>query len=390
MKKLSLSVVALLLFVCVSSAQKTHTLVSRILDDYDEIYYFYNEKGLVDSVYQHQFLDGWYTTYELNQYDEKGNCVRNDLWQEFDTGWKHNLYVEYVYNEKNQLVKRTNYNNFGGFTKGGDIEYIYNEKDQLIKVNSLMDDFMDPEKSILMSTEEYTYENDLLVSRVLEMNSDPFFGGEDPEFKPSAKSTYTYNENKQLIAQQNYDYDYNTGEEREGALTKFLYDAHGNVTMVDYYMRNEYPTSRTIYHYDTTVLKEKAVYPLHYEDAENEWHRVATMSSNIITEVEEWQVPVEVDTLMYLGSYIWNYDVKPEAGNRVEKKVASLKWMLNDGVLSLEGAPEGCRVEIFTSEGRLIRLARYSEGGINLGNLPAGIYIARINGRASVKFVYSR
>lgn len=390
MKKLSLSVMALLLLVCVSFAQKTHTLVSRILDDYDEIYYFYNEKGLVDSVYQHQFLDGWYTTYELNQYDEKGNCVRNDLWQKFDTGWKHNLYVEYVYNDKNQLVKRTNYNNFGGFSKGGDLEYIYNEKDQLIKVNTLMDDFMDPEKSILMSTEEYTYENDLLVSRVLETNSDPFgWGGGDPEFKPSAKSTYSYNDANQLIAQQNYDYEANTGEEREGALVKFSYDAHGNVTMVDYYLRSEYPSSRNVYHYDTTVLKEKAVYPLHYEEAENEWHRVATMSSNIITEVEEWQVPQEVDTLMYLGSYVWNYDAEPVA-NHVEKEVAPLKWMLNDGVLRLEGAPEGCRVEVFTADGRLVRHTRYSESGIALGVLPTGIYIARINGRAAVKFVYSR
>lgn len=388
MKKLSLSVVVLLLFVCFSSAQKTHTLVSRILEDYDEIYYFYNEKGLIDSVYQHQFLDTWYTTYELNKYDEKGNCVRNDLWQKFDTGWKHNLYVEYVYNDKNQITKRTNYNNFGGFTKGGDLEYIYNDKDQLIKVNTLMDDFMNPDQSVLMSTEDYTYENDLLVSRLLKSNPNPFGGG-DTEFTPSAKSTYVYNDAKQLIEQQNYDYDANTGEERKGALIKFSYDAHGNVTVVDYYLRSQKPTSRNIYHYDTTVLKEKAIYPLQFEELENEWARVVNMSTNIITEVEEWQVPVEVDTLMCLGSYIWNYDAEPVA-NRVEKEVASLKWMLNDGVLRLEGAPEGCRVEIFTAEGRLLRLARYSEGGINLGNLPVGIYIARINGRAAVKFVYSR
>lgn len=391
MKKLSLAIMALLLCVCVSSAQKTHTLVSRILEDYDECYYFYNEKGLVDSVYQHQFLDEWYDTYELSQYDENGNCVRNELWQKMDTGWMHATYIEYTYNEKGLLIKRTNYNNFGGFTKGGDLEYIYNEKDQLVKVNTLMDDFMNPENSLLMSVEEYTYENDLLISRILETNSDPFgWGGGEPEFTPSAKITYKYDSAGQMVAQQNYDYDYETGDEREGALIKFSYDGYGNVTAVSNYLRSENPSSRNIYHYDTTVLQERTIYPLQIEEEEYEWARVMKMSPNIITEVEEWQVPVEVDSLMYVGSYIWNYDVESGVGNRVEREVASLRCMLDNGVLKLDGVPEGCRVEVFTTEGRLIRQARYSERGINLGVLPTGVYIARVNGRASVKFVYSR
>ena len=390
MKKLSSIAIAFLLCVCVCFAQKSHTLKSRYMEDYDEIYYFYNENNLVDSIYQHQFLDQWYDTYELNQYDDKGNCIRHDVWQLVKGEWKHIIYCEYEYNDKGQIITRENFNNFeGSWSQGGKMEFLYDDQDRLEKVNTYLSDFMNPGGFVLFSFEDYIYENDLLVSRKMEMNQNLFFG--EPEFAPSSRITYEYNASGWLVAEQNYDYEANTGEEQSAGRVKYEYDAHGNMTVMDRYLGGENPVSRSIYHYDTTVLKENTVFPYQYEDEEIEWRRVIGISPNIITEMEEWQVPNEVNELMRLGSYIWSYEVDvPPAGNRFLNEKPSLRWRLSEGVLKIDGVAEGSLVQVFNVGGHLIRQERYTDNGVALGYLPQGTYIARIDGRTSVKFVYFR
>lgn len=384
MKKLSLLAVVFLMCVC-AHAQKTHTLLSRVLEDYDENYYFYNDKGLVDSSWHHQFFDQWYTVYQLNKYDDKGNNVRTDVWQLIDREWKNVNYVEYEYDDQGRVIVRSNFNAFSGeWAQGGRLEYVYNEKGQLDSVKT----FLKMMDFVLYSNEVYIYNSkDQLVAREIVANQN-LFGGE-PNFAPMSKSTFEYDAQGRLTKKQNYNYDASTGEEQQGGHTIYTWDENGNVTDVSNYLGGKNPVSRNVYRYDTKVLAEKTNFPLQFEDWENEWVQVIKMSSNIIVEMDEWLVPVQVDTLTYAGTWFWTYE-GGNVGNRLAEEVSSLRWTLNEGILKIDGVEEGSLVQVFNAGGHILRQERYTESGINLGILPAGIYMARIDGRATVKFIYSR
>lgn len=370
-----------------ASAQEKQQLVSKIMPDWEENFYSYTPDGKIDSAYCWEVTDQIYETYEKYFYDEKGNCIRRDLFQNFDEGWRKTSYLEYSYDERNLVVQRLNYNNFGSeeFSLSGKLTYTYDEAGNLLEINTYMPSWETEGEFDLYSTELYGYENGRLTTRYIIETS--FLTN---ELDTSGRYEYIYDESGKLIEYKVFVIDiYSDGSESLSSRQTYTYDGSGNVEDITTWAGGN-PYIRQIYRYDSELLASNTFLPFNFEEESALF--AMRNSPNLILSEEYWQVPVEVDTLTLVGIYEYTYEPL-SSSNIAKEKTEDLRAIpfVHNQILFLENIQDGTPVQIFDMKGRLLLDTRYDTGGISISGLAQGAYIARINhGRDAVKFIQAR
>ena len=188
MKKLFLLSVFCCCVVC-ADAQKNYLTDVKEIYDYESLSYRYNDKDLIDSVGIIS-LD-FYPHYDLFDYNEFGKVVKVTGYDDIGaTGvYSMNSYIDYEYNDKNQMTARLNYNDFGeGPQLNGRLSYSYDDAGRLSKIvyefyyGGTYDKFME---------DTYIYDDKGRIDYIETYQDDFYSGG----FILSKKQVYAYKDN---------------------------------------------------------------------------------------------------------------------------------------------------------------------------------------------------
>ena len=103
----------------------------RASDDFEEVIYQIDESFHVGIVEYKEEGQPSFDRYIF--YDDNGNLIKIETHQYIDGEYVFVNYIEYSYNDLNQRITRTNYNNFGGsFELGGTYYYSYDDNGNMV------------------------------------------------------------------------------------------------------------------------------------------------------------------------------------------------------------------------------------------------------------------
>lgn len=387
-RKTILSVLFFLLsgIVCFGQAPQKFELSERTFAGWDTNKYFYTEQGRLDSMYvwQKDQTDD-FEHYRLYKYDGQGNCLREDSYQKLNNVWKHTYYLEYSYNENNQLATRLNYNNFDGtFSLGGKLEWIYNDDGTIKQVNTYLSSWNNPGGFDLLNRDFYHWQDGHLVKR--EFYTVPF-GSNNPEadIYLSARLTYTWQQDKMVkVVTENYDQP--QAQPTQVLRTEYTYDERDNLKVCASFLGATGNTVqfKYVYHYRDDLKAEQVFFPLNFEDSLNPYYFAWEVSPYAIEKEEWWQVPMGESELQYVGDYLYSY----KGSTSIEKVTPMpVNFYIKQNHLYLPDLAEGSIIEIFSISGMKMLQTIYRKGGIALDRLPAGVYVGRYNQMGVFRFV---
>ena len=391
-KKVLFASLMLLLASPLSFGQDVLKLDSRLIEGLDEARFHYNNKGLIDSTYL--FFDDYdvYESYRKYKYSENGLCTREDDYQKLDGSFRHVSYIEYSYNEKNQLVKRMNYNSFGGekFDVGGELKWTYNEDGTIATLETSLPSWDEPGRWDLYTREVYSYNEDKTLKSIV-THTVPF-GSSQVLLYVSATVDYIYNDLKQLVRDDHRFYYEDSGDvPASTSYNTYEYDEAGNLVVYKSFigLQSENPQVKYVYHYDLNVSAKDVIYPFNFEDkAAVNWIAAST-SPNKLDYEEWWQVPNESDELFHVADYTLNYSAfDPSSIHQQQVDLNRVGFFISDNLLYLVNQKEGAMVNIYNACGEVVMQQIYTKNGISLEGLDRGVYVGKIeNQRMPFKFM---
>ena len=378
-----------------SFAQTKQQLDSRILEEWDESYFYYNDKGLIDSTYSHVEGQISIDCYKNFTYDVNGICIEQNDYQFVDDSYRHVGQIKYTYNDKGQMIKRHNYNSSDGknFYLGGEMLWTYNDDGTIKEISTSMPNWDAPGEMKLFSLETYTYNSDKTLKEVT-VQDVPFDGTVDQMYV-STVTKYTYNNDKQLVSETRNNY-----YEDSGSMPAFsqkityVYDEVGNLTQYNFFpsTTTQTPELRYIFHYDLNTLSENVVYPFNFEEQKiSVYLTAAQVSPNRIEKEELWQIDMNsADTsLQHVGDYAWSYSDFTGTGiHNVNIDNNGTSFCINDNTLYLTNVKEGTNVQLYSINGTKVIDQKYTAAGISLSALAHGTYVGKVASQhMPVKFV---
>ncbi|MGI6718429.1 MAG: T9SS type A sorting domain-containing protein [Bacteroidales bacterium] len=339
-------------------------------DEVETTKFTYNENQLLESSH-YLLFDGTQIKDSLI-YDDANNISKINGYQLIDGNWRYVWYIEYTYDENNNRITRTNYNNFGdeGFFMGGIYHYQYDENNRLTywEMYFAGDDYFSQCGTL-------TYNNDgLLVEEVADAID--FMTG---ILGKSWKLKYMYDGNNNLVKSEQYMWTGNTWQYSTSEV--YTFDNNNNCLVWDHYVGNNI-TDRNEYSYDNTYTYDQIVYP---ENPESIIGKAVPMAANMVT-TKKWYT--EDDTsmeLVYVCDFNYIYDEVPSsidncllaASNvRIYPNPASetLNVLLsNDNIIS--------KVELLDASGKnvyTLQNINRNNCSLDINSLDKGMYIINI------------
>ncbi|MCQ2343328.1 MAG: hypothetical protein MJ002_00180 [Paludibacteraceae bacterium] len=340
MKKLLLSVVALLAAITVSARDLQYKLV-RYSDDYgyETTEFIYDAQHKM--IATHTVVDDieGYEFYDSIRYDDNGNLVKISEWQLINNEFKLVNYVDYTYDAQNRITSRSNYNLIGGtFELGGIYTYIYDEAGNHTLTYLDMG-------GVRYQQIEYTYEEGKLVEEIWKNTEDPFYGG---QMLISEKITYDYNIEGKLTAK--YDSMYEANAYTLYKRHEYSYDKDGNCESHKSFDGSANETERRVYTY-CDKLKEETLMPYTPEMTRPE---DTEYNVNVYTKEEYWALDANWH-LQHICDYNYEYVGINESGvedvnDNVIRKAMAVKKILIDGRLYIE-----CGDKMYDLNGRRVK-----------------------------------
>lgn len=379
MKKfLSLCILAALGCNISSEAQVVRQVELKSDNNLNYFYYGYNENNRVDSIYQEIASDG-YSSYRLFEYDVNGNNIKQERYQmskDMDD-YMFTDYVNYTYDENNNILTRMNYNldMWGGtnsFILGGVYVYEYDGNNNLSK-RSL---YWDEELTRLYETIVYKYnEKGMLLE---DTRSSEQFGMIVEDFK----EVFEYDDQDRLVKITFFTLDYGTGKLIENNYRTYEYDENGNMIEKLDILLDKSVNEKHQYVYNMDIEKANTIFPINIDDDKTSYYS----SKNVIAEDNIYMRDVKSGELVYIDKEFWVYEEYDPAGiaNVISNNEISIK-SLNSERIELGNVATGENVRIFNAAGNLVGNDRYNNG-INIANLPNGIYMV-VTKNSSVKIV---
>lgn len=365
MKKLLLTLVAVLFATTSFSQNYKHYLFSAYSDDQMETKeFYYDEDYRMIADYWQDLREGGMTLRDSLAYDENGNVTRLSAYQWYDDSyWLYANYIDYGYNELNQRITRDNYNNFGGtFEHGGTYNYQYDENGNMFYYEMIFGSFGLFEKC------DRTFDENNNCIQEIGYQSD-FAGG----FDYSWKIDYTYNADGFKTEMKAYYYEY--GSWSMNAHTVYTRDENNNITLQESFTQSGAVAQRFVYEYDMNILSDE-VTP--YVNPEGEWPNFEK-TTNAINKYSFYTQDMN-GVLQYICDYYLYYKEIPDDG--VEENVADNVNIYPNPVkdiLTIE-ASDYQNVEIYDLTGKCVY--EQTAGGvinIDMSQMTKGIYLVKMN-----------
>lgn len=343
--------------------------------------FYYDDENRLDSIIwsmmetETKVAHGYRKLYR----DDIGNVILRNWYQTIDFVSNQTSKIEYQYNDKNQLITRKNYNNYGyGLIPQGHYSYEYNDDGTL----HLMKKYDAWEETKEIGHTDYVYENGKLIEEI-DYGPDLSIGAEDGAIILQQKITYSYYDDGKintvvtLIRNQ-------TGELYENEKAIYTYDEYGNLVSKKNFLNKGgwQPAVELKYSYDLKYDADEIVYPIDNDIYEPTYAEVYEMANNRIIEEEKWS-EFEGDWALF-DTYEYVYENVPGASVSEVKDIDSNLIVVNDkGVIYLSGVKDGEIVYIYDVNGNLLVASTYVQGGLTVAGLPNGIKIVKVANRTA-------
>lgn len=369
MKKLLLTMVAILTATASFSQNYTHYLNNACSDDKLETkdFYYDNEYRLIADYWQ-DLREGGMTLRDTLTYDENGNVIKLSAYQWYENSyWLYANYIDYGYNALNQRISRDNYNNFGGtFEHGGTYNYEYDENGNQVYYEMIFGSFGLFEKC------ERTFDENNNCILELGYQSD-FAGG----FDPSWKIEYTYNSDGFMTVLKSYYYEY--GSWSINAHVVYNRDENNNITLQESFTPSGAVAQRYEYEYDTNILSSEVA---NFVNPENEWPSFEK-TTNAITKYSFWTQDMN-GVLQYICDYFFYYNEIEHTS--VEENISenvSIYPNPVEGIMTIE-TNDYQKVSIYDIMGRCVMESEVNGIlNIDMSNVAKGIYFVKLIGKST-------
>lgn len=260
-------------------------------DAYENFDYEYNEDNLL--VRSVSLIEG--STYIMDSlfYDEANQLTQVKLFQLISDVWQWVAYVIYSYDESGNKLTRENYNDFGsGFVQGGIYFYYYDENNHMTNWDLYMSDKLVQQCS-------FTYNEDGLVIEEIGLASG--FGG--TQMENSWRIVTEYNDHNYCSRETQYFW---SGYWDLYSYDEYTYDETGNCIKRDRYAASVV-TDRHEYTYSEDYSIEEIVFP---ENPEEDYPEIHQMKTRLVS--DKWSTENDQGNLQYVCDYIFNYtDIIP-------------------------------------------------------------------------------
>lgn len=357
--------------------QYLHQLNSEIApDEYKE--FFYNANNLADSI---AWCDGEHEFSSTFSYDDNLNLIGIQVYQTVDMEQLKTPRFEYDYDDQNRIIERRNFNAFPGLPEmqSGTIKYMYDENGNMSEHTTYLG-------TDIYDRGEYVYndKNQLIKETIYKPDA---FSGSD-ELTESDVLEYTYDDQDRIFEIVTKTLN-NVGELLITQKTTYVYDENGNLGSIMSYLNRGsndapvyYPATQHIFVFDTDTKVEDVVYPVDPEYGEVDIQEAFELSKSKIVGDSIYGEFDGVWGLFDARDFVYT-DVRPsrpEIG--VEEAVAGNEasmFVLGDRIY-LTGVKQNALVQIYDEAGRLVVVTYNTEAGISTANLPEGVKILKTEG----------
>lgn len=366
---------------CVVCADAQKTYLTGVTESVESMTYRYNDKNLVDSI--GEVLAEWAPHYDLFEYNEYGKVTKTKGYDDLGQNGNYRLtsFVDYEYNDKNQMSARFNYNDFGdGPQLGGRMSYSYDDAGRLSKIvheysfgQDVYEKFME---------EIYKYDDKGRIDCIESYEMYIFTGN----FELTVKRVYAYKDNSDAVLSIVMHEKDGDGM-KETSKREFTYDEAGNVIADKTYRVNsagEYIIDTADeYKYDLTVDAKDIVMPYDFE-APNYVHE--NIKSKILSR-DYSAVDLDTDEFKYVTTYNYGYS---SVGTGISVVTESngkpmIRVNYSGNLLLMSSELAGEDVGIYDISGRAVRGYFVNGNSIDISMLRSGVYVAKI-GDKSFKF----
>ncbi|MDE6392514.1 MAG: hypothetical protein K2L59_04520 [Muribaculaceae bacterium] len=343
--------------------------------------YRYNDKNLVNWIYNY---DGWYPEYNsisVLDYDDEGRQTKEHLYQDIEivggedhTQWLYACLIEYTYDDQGRLVQRVNYNNFDRIEVpsdlGGVISYEYDEDGRLKMERT----FWDLEKTDEIQRLEYVYNESGLLERLDQYYSDFF----TKEFVLSGHDDYSYDEESRLAKVETWYIDMFTAEEMSLGGISFTYDENGRLVKRADFGDSGAETSKNEFLYPDEISPapvDDIDFPFNIESKET--NQLYSLFTEAPEAMNEYAVDRNTGEMAFITKWSYVYERSlAGVGNVFGEPVSgsALTGGFRDGHLVLGGVDQGSLVSVYTTDGSVVYRGAYSDGGIDMSGLVSGTY----------------
>lgn len=350
--------------------------------------YFYNNANQLDSISWIKDIEGMTTGGNYFEFDENGNLVRWNNYQFFDGQYTNTGYLLYEFDEEGNMTSRENYNRIAGeIYFQARIEYAYNGNGLLDTEITYMEDW-DTGELTPTSKSVYYYNNGNLLDSIVTYSNDIFMGIKDLVL--SGKTIYTYDEEERYETIEYYEV-MTAGTDLLSAMQReqYEYDENGNLTLLKTDLgqgTSAYwtPYRENKYEYDLNTEAKDVVYPIEPEG----------MYYNYAMQISKNKLVKETDSGEFDGEWgimgIMNYTYSNERPHRgIAETIASgeeLSVYMNGNKLMINGIKENKTIRIYNIAGVMIMEKVCDNSGIDMTNIPSGMYCITANGKSAKLF----
>lgn len=346
----------------------THFMSSQYADDFQQVFFSYDNQGRLVAVTDEVFND--YKVTDSLYYNAQGQLIKLSGFQYFlDTHVEKNVYyIDYTYDNAGNLATRTNYNLFGGaWNLGGTYYYTYNSDHQITLSRLEM-------LNITYQKVSYSYVDGKLKREVWSQ-----YNGAGCE--PNEVYNYNYTDGLltlvlDSVVDDNGSWAYNGRDE-------YSYDEDGNVLQYSAFNAWNRETERRVYEYSNLEL-ENVLVPWTPEQDRPFFY---TNKHAYISE-EYWTIDTE-NRIQHFCDFYYTYTPMGQVGieNADAPIVAVFPNPTTDNV-RIQGIDKPVSMTIVDMSGRLVMAGRLAgEATISLSSFANGIYVLTLSDGRQAKIV---
>ena len=330
-------------------------------------------------------------------YDERGNITRLATWQkywgspedyphmaEYYGKWIYSCYVDYEYDENNNLISRKNYNDFydgWGPQLGGDYSYKYDEEGRMIEwsLKFIVDEY---QKAII----EYDEEGRKISETIQQYNFSTYY------LENAFLTEYEYDENGNCVKEAEFEFVEN--EWQPNPYRVYEYDESGNCILSEQRTLSGTVNERKVYAYDTETLAENVYY---YPNPEQDYPALPEAKVNLLKSFE-FHALNDANELTYVTTYLLDYDVvennnEDDTTSVQEVAFASSVYPNPAQDYVMVESSEADYVEVVDVFGRVVFATEMNESvKVDMSEFASGIYFVKLqaNGATSVQKVVKK
>lgn len=385
MKKIFLTLSLSFAFSAALTAQDQKLFLTGIFstDDQDYKEYKYNEINKLDTMYHLDDAMG-IDRYIIYEYNDNGDCVKCTYlpYNGFEYSSPSHV-IEFVYNDKNQLVERiVNTVRDGISNVTGKNLYTYNEAGQNDTIKQIVPVATGSETMKLLAYTMYKYDSAGRVVTDETYNNDNFFGDE-VVLNPNSRNTYTYDKDGNLTSIVGGMYEPTVSAYLDSYKYEYVIDGNGDRRKMSYYLWSNSISNWSCEHYieyayNTRTSIDKCILP---DEIEFTWPDFQDMKHQPAT--ESWYYFDEYQQDFLLG-YEYDYVFEEKAGvsggaEMTDNRISFYPNPAGD-VITLCGDVFGkVNVKVYDMDGRCV-MNKTAENTVDVSSLAKGMYLIDIDG----------